>query len=44
VREVVGKDTLLFGFYSYGEITPNTKKVGCDLQNQTMTITTLFES
>jgi hypothetical protein len=44
VREVVGKDTLLFGFYSYGEITPNTKKVGCDLQNQTMTITPLFES
>jgi hypothetical protein len=44
VREVLGKDVLLFGFYSYGEITPNTKKVGCDLQNQTMTITTLFES
>jgi hypothetical protein len=44
VREVLGKDVLLFGFYSYGEITPNIKKVGCDLQNQTMTITTLFES
>lgn len=44
VREVLGKNVLLFGFYSYGEITPNTKKVGCDLQNQTMTITTLFES
>ena len=44
VREVLGKEVLLFGFYSYGEITPNTKKVGCDLQNQTMTITTLFES
>ena len=43
VRETLGKDVLLFGFYSYGEITPNTKKVGCDLHNQTMTITTLFE-
>ncbi|MEN9322948.1 MAG: hypothetical protein RIT03_1624 [Bacteroidota bacterium] len=44
VREVLGKNVLLFGFYSYGEITPTTKKIGCDLQNQTMTITTLFES
>jgi hypothetical protein len=44
VREVLGKNALLFGFYSYGEITPNIKQVGCDLQNQTMTITTLFES
>lgn len=44
VREVLGKKVMLFGFYSYGEITPTTKKIGCDLQNQTMTITTLFES
>lgn len=43
VREILGKDTMLFGFYSYGEITPSTKKVACDLHNQTMTITTFSE-
>ena len=32
----------LVGFYSYGEISPSTKG-GCDLHNQTMTLTTLVE-
>jgi hypothetical protein len=34
--------TSLVGFYSYGEISPSAKG-GCDLHNQTMTLTTLVE-
>ena len=30
------------GFYSYGEMSPHTKGF-CDLHNQTMTLTTIFE-
>jgi hypothetical protein len=45
VRDVLGSDTALTGFYSYGEICP----VGSDnrqpeLHNQTMTITTFSEN
>jgi len=43
VREVLGDDTVLTGFYSYGEISPFTKSTKCELHNQTMTITTLSE-
>jgi hypothetical protein len=43
VREVVGKQTALTGFYSYGEISPFTLGAKCELHNQTMTITTLLE-
>ena len=31
------------GFYSYGEFSPVHKSYGCELHNQTMTITTLAE-
>lgn len=31
------------GFYSYGEIIPASREVGCQLHNQTMTITLLGE-
>jgi len=34
--------TPLTGFYSYGELSPRGA-VECDLHNQTMTITTLYE-
>lgn len=44
VKEVFGNDILVCGFYSYGEIAPTLDKVACELHNQTMTITTLFES
>ncbi len=44
VREVYGDDSYIFGFYSYGEISPSFEKVACELHNQTMTITTLFET
>jgi len=43
VRDVFGDNTLLCGFYSYGEISPTLDNVACELHNQTMTITTLFE-
>ncbi len=44
VRNTLGKDTPISGFYSYGEICPieaTTKHA--ELHNQTMTVTTLFE-
>jgi hypothetical protein len=44
VREVVGADTILTGFYSLGEISPFTPEARCELHNQTMTITTLGEA
>lgn len=43
VQQVLGGQTMLTGFYSYGEISPLLKSVGCALHNQTMTITTLTE-
>lgn len=43
VRNVVGKDTAITGFYSYGEISPFSKDAKCELHNQTMTITTISE-
>lgn len=44
VNEVFGHQTLLSGFYSYGEISPLKKGGSCALHNQTMTITTFHES
>ncbi|MBS4099534.1 MAG: FIST C-terminal domain-containing protein [Sulfuricella sp.] len=43
VREVLGKGTVLAGFYSYGEICPHGALTKCELHNQTMTITTFSE-
>ncbi len=44
VRAVMGDQTLMTGFYSYGEISPFTAGETCKLHNQTMTITTFSES
>jgi hypothetical protein len=44
VREVLGPAAALTGFYSYGEICPAAPEAGCELHNQTMTITTLREA
>lgn len=44
VREVLGEQAVLTGFYSYGEICPSGAFTQCELHNQTMTITTLSES
>ena len=43
VREVLGAEATLTGFYSYGEISPFTPSAKCELHNQTMTVTTLRE-
>lgn len=43
VREIVGDNAALTGFYSYGEIAPNSKDAPCRLHNQTMTITLMAE-
>ena len=43
VRDVLGEDTVLAGFYSYGEICPHGAFTQCELHNQTMTITTFSE-
>ncbi len=43
VHDVLGKDTVLTGFYSYGEISPSKMGAPCYLHNQSMTITTFSE-
>ena len=43
VQNVLGQETILAGFYSYGEISPFTPSAKCELHNQTMTITTFSE-
>jgi hypothetical protein len=43
VRDVVGPESVLAGFYSYGEISPFTPDAKCALHNQTMTITSFRE-
>ena len=44
VRDVLGEQTRLTGFYSNGEIAPFGPTGNCELHNQTMTITTFSES
>ncbi len=43
VQEVLGSQSILTGFYSYGEISPFTQSAKPELHNQTMTITALSE-
>ena len=43
VADVLGKNAVLTGFYSYGEISPFTPELLCKLHNQTMTITCIGE-
>ncbi|MDB5283385.1 MAG: hypothetical protein JWO06_2460, partial [Bacteroidota bacterium] len=43
VRSILGPDTYMTGFYSYGEISPLKNSGSCQLHNQTMTITTFSE-
>lgn len=44
VQEVLGRQAVLAGFYSYGEISPHANGERCELHNQTMTITTFAEA
>ena len=43
VRDEFGSATAIAGFYSYGEISPLGPTAGCELYNQTMTITAFRE-
>lgn len=43
VIEVIGNDTTVCGFYSYGEIAPFNDENNCQLHNQTMAITLISE-
>ena len=43
VREILGQNAVMTGFYSYGEISPFKPGVKCGFHNQTMTITTFTE-
>ena len=43
VAEVLGKNAVLTGFYSNGEISPYLRSPECKLHNQTMTITCLSD-
>lgn len=43
VRDAIGDDVAIAGFYSYGEIAPSLGTLNCQLHNQTMTITLLAE-
>lgn len=44
VSDSFNHETALAGFYSYGEISPFNNGGACQLHNQTMTITSFFES
>lgn len=43
VKNLLDKNTIIGGFYSYGEIAPTLENVSCELHNQTMTITIISE-
>lgn len=43
VREKLGDSTAITGFYSYGELAPFSDVMQCQLHNQTMTLTTIYE-
>ena len=43
VRDILPANMILSGYYSYGELSSKKETKGCDLYNQTMTITTLRE-
>lgn len=44
VMNVLGDQTVITGFYSYGEISPFKNGQRCELHNQTMTITSITEN
>ena len=43
VQEKLGSATAITGFYSYGELAPFSDVLQCQLHNQTMTLTTIYE-
>jgi hypothetical protein len=44
IQDILGDNVVLSGFYSYGEIAPfQDNLLNCQLHNQTMTLTTIYE-
>jgi hypothetical protein len=43
VRDILGEQAVLTGFYSYGEIAPFMPGEQSELHHQTMTVTTFAE-
>lgn len=43
VQDRLGETTTITGFYSYGELAPFSDVMSCQLHNQTMTLTTIYE-
>jgi hypothetical protein len=43
ILQKANKECVVTGFYSYGEIAPLGEEVGCEIHNQTMTITLFSE-
>jgi hypothetical protein len=44
VSDALDKNTVMLGFYSYGEIASREYQGRCDLHNQTMTVALLGEA
>lgn len=44
VRDVIGEDATIAGYYSYGEISPQVYNNNCELLNQSIVVTTFSES
>lgn len=44
VRASLCQNSVLVGFYSYGELSPSVGSGSCELHNQTMTVTTICEA
>jgi hypothetical protein len=44
VKQLVGDTACITGFYSYGEISINRILTNCELYNQTITVSTFYES
>ncbi len=43
VQDRLGESTAITGFYSYGELAPFSDIMCCELHNQTLTLTTVYE-
>jgi hypothetical protein len=43
IRDLLGKNNIITGYYSYGEIGPAKEKSECEMHNQTMTVTLFSE-
>lgn len=44
INEELGTGTVITGFYSYGEIAPFDDMSGCELHNQTISVTSFYEN